>query len=292
LYFYSAFGLNIASDVPLNKLIAAGELKPDVAFCFGKAEVVIDNPIIVKKTFQANHFSFAYHVADTLFYFNFLNKKLIFSYTNKQQFELYLYGPVIALISAYFGKIPLHASGLIVHDKTILIAGNSGAGKSTLLFHFIQNYQARFFSDDIVVMEKKGSIIQANPSFAEIKLWLDAIERFNANIIKPVHPDIKKYFVDVKSFFINKIQIPQVVFIIQTTQNTTAQFEKVTGVNKFLYLIKNVYRRNHIEILFKKNIFELVATLANQTQVYILHRPFAINNELWNEFVDSCLEQI
>lgn len=292
MFFYKAFGLNIESDIELKKLIAVEKLQPDVLFFNNPSDTIVDNPSIIKRNFQANNYSFAYKIADTNFYFNAITKKLTFSFTNKQQFEQYLYGPVIALISAYLKKIPLHAAGVIVNDKVILLAGNSGSGKSTLLYHLLQNCQARFFSDDMVVIEKKEWMLYAYPSFSEIKLWLDAIERFNATKIKPVHPDIQKYFVDVEKFFIAKEQFPQVIFIIQTNLNSQLKIEKVTGVNKYLHLSKNVYRKNIIEYLFKQNLFEQLTSLANQTQVYIISRPAVISTEQWNAFVDNCLKQI
>lgn len=292
MFFYKAFGLNIESDIELKKLIAVEKLQPDVFFFNNPSDTIVDKPSIIRRNFQANNHSFAYIIADTHYYFNATTKKLTFSFTNKQQFEQYLYGPVVALISAYLKKIPLHAGGVIVNDKVLLLAGNSGSGKSTFLYHLLQNYQARFFSDDMVVIEKKEKNVYAYSAFPEIKLWLDAIERFNATKIKPVHPDIQKYFVDVKKFFIPKEQFPQVIFIIQTTLNSQLKIEKVTGVNKYLFLSKNIYRSNIIEKLFKQNVFEYLTALANQTQVYIISRPVIISTQQWNAFVDNCLKQI
>lgn len=292
MYYYSAFGLNIESGVDLEKLIAVEKLQSDVALHYQKTDAIIESPIINKKNFQANDYSFTYRLGEMSFYFNFLQRKLIFYFSNKQQFEQYLYGPVFALMAAYFKKLPLHASGVVINDKTILIAGNSGSGKSTFLYHLLQNYYARFFSDDLVVVEKNGSILKAFPSFAEIKLWLDAVERFNTVVIKPVHPDIKKYFVDVKDFFVNKPQIPQVVFILKTSLNSKLSVEKVTGVNKYLCLSKNIYRKNHIEGLFKQTVFEQLSALANQTKVYTISRPAAVEEKQWNEFVGNCLKQV
>lgn len=292
MFFYNAFGLNIESDIELEKLIAVEKLQPDITFHYNDFYTVIQSPIIEKKNFQANTTSFAYHIGDTHFYFNFLKKQLFFSHSNKQQFEQYLYGPVVALIAAYNNKLPLHASGVVVQDKAFLIAGNSGSGKSTFLYHLLQNFQARFFADDLVVIGKKDTIINAYPSYAEIKLWLDAVERLRAKIIKPVHPDIKKYFVDVRKLFINKSQIPQAVIILQSTMNKQLKMEKITGVNKYLVLSKNLYRRNHIDQLFRPRVFEQLSTLANQTNVYIVHRPVLIDSSQWDEFVTNFLNQI
>lgn len=292
MFFYKAFGLKIKSAIELEKLIAVEKLQPDVLFFNTPSDTIIENPSLIKRNFQANNHSFEFKIANANFYFNALTKKLTFSFTNKQQFEQYLYGPVVALISAYLKKIPLHAAGVIVNDKVILLAGNSGSGKSTFLFHLLQNYQSRFFSDDMVVLAKKESLVYVYPSFPEIKLWLDAIERYNATKIKPVHPDIQKYFVDVRNFFIPKEQFPQVILIFQTTPNSQLKIEKITGVNKYLYLSKNIYRSNIIEKLFKQNVFEYLTALANQTQVYIISRPTVVSAEQWNIFVDNCLKQI
>ncbi|MGQ9845998.1 MAG: hypothetical protein ACUVQP_00665 [Bacteroidales bacterium] len=292
MFYYNAFGLNIKSDIELAKLTGVEKLQPDVLFFNTQSNATIDKPSIIRKNFQANNHSFAYTITDTNFYFNAITQELNFSFNNKQQFEQYLYGPVLALISAYLKKIPLHAAGVVVNNKVILIAGNSGSGKSTFLYHLLKTYQARFFSDDLVVLEKKDTMVYAYSSIPEIKLWLDAIDRFKATKIKPVHPDIQKYFVDVKNYFLNKEQLPKIIFIIETSLNSQLKIEKVTGVNKYLYLSKNVYRKNIIESLFKQNLFEQLTSLANQTQVYIISRPVVISTEKWNAFVDSCLKQI
>lgn len=63
------------------------------------------------------------------------------------------YGTVVAILLAWRGLVPLHASAVEIDDKAVLIAGPSGAGKSTLC-HALVQAGARLVSDDLSALAR------------------------------------------------------------------------------------------------------------------------------------------
>lgn len=59
-----------------------------------------------------------------------------------------LYGTVVAILLAWRGRVPLHASAVEIDGHAVLIAGPSGAGKSTLC-HALAHQGGRLVSDDL-----------------------------------------------------------------------------------------------------------------------------------------------
>ncbi|NSW44487.1 MAG: hypothetical protein HPY79_01475 [Bacteroidales bacterium] len=292
MYTYLAFGFRISSEIELSKFLATSFEQADLYIKKKAASYDIEKPIIDKIHIKANKTAFELRTKFTQFFFDKTRQTLFTSFTNKHQFEQYLYGPIMAIICAYYNQIPIHASGVVYNDKSLLLLGNSGSGKSTLLYHFIQKHQARFFADDIVAVRKEQQLIKALPAFPDIKLWLDAIERYHASINKQVHPDINKYLINCHSFFNTQIQSPSTIFILQNHVTPNTFIEQIHGVKKFILLSKYIYRRNIVESMFRQNVFETLTTLANQTDIYIIHRSHSITSEKWDSFIMECLKLV
>ena len=292
MYTYLAFGFRISSEVELSKFIAKSFDTVDLYFKQQDIECSIEKPIIQTPHIIANKSAFILKTKFTHFYFEKKTNTLFLSFSDKHQFEQYLYGPIMAIICAYYKHIPLHASGVVYNDKSILLLGNSGSGKSTLLYHLIQKHQSSFFADDIVTLTKSQKLIQALPSFPDIKLWHDAVERYHAPVTKQVHPDINKFLINARLFFNTQKQTPSTIFILRNHVLPNTSIEKVKGIDKFFNLLNYIYRENIINSLFRQNVFDTLTNLANQADIYIIHRSHSITPEKWNSFVADFLSFI
>jgi len=88
--------------------------------------------------------------------------------------RVFLLGTVLAILCFQRGLLPLHASGVDIGGRVLLLSGVSGAGKSTLAAAFsARGY--RLLSDDLCALEVgEGQPLRILPAFPRIKLWRDS----------------------------------------------------------------------------------------------------------------------
>lgn len=293
-YHYKAFGFQISSEIPIKKFLQCDNKETDIFIQHLTEKPQLNNILLSKGNFIISNNSFLFNTGDNYFYYKHDEKSLFVNKTNESRFEQYLCGPIFSLICAFNNNIPLHASELHINNVSVLICGNSGSGKSTLLYHLIHKYNAVFSADDIVPLKSDSDKIKSLPAFPEIKLWLDAVERFNAKIVEPVHPELKKYYVNVFDYFRYQELSPKIILVIQPTLKETISIDKIMGLQKFLLLTKYIYRKNIIETMFKQLTFKTVSALANQTMIYLIKRPYHLDTSEWESNInkiinDECL---
>ncbi len=290
-YHYKAFGFQINSEIAVSKFIESSEVENDVFIKHLKEKPQPDHVILTKRNLTITKNSFLLDAGDNYFYYIHDEKSLFVKKTNESRFEQYLCGPVFSLICAFNGKIPLHASGVNINNAHLLICGNSGSGKSTLLYHLIHKYNATFIADDLVPLKMESDKVNSSPSFPEIKLWLDAVERFDAKIVEPVHPELKKYYIQVAKHFHYQVQMPNIIFIIQPTLKESITIEKVVGLQKFLLLSKYIYRKAIIETVFRQLVFIIISALVNQATIYLIKRPYNLDTSDWENSIDKIIKE-
>jgi hypothetical protein len=87
-----------------------------------------------------------------------------------------LAGPIQAVLWHQRGLLPLHASAVAVHGRTLALAGPSAAGKSTLAAVLsARGYQVA--ADDVCVVDvRDGDDAVVLPAFPHLRLWRDALD--------------------------------------------------------------------------------------------------------------------
>lgn len=290
-YNYKAFGFQIYSEVPISKFIESKNKENDVYIKYLEHKPQLEQVIHTIGNISISQNSFLLDTGSNCFYYQHDEKTLLVKKTNEQLFEQYLCGPVFALICAFNGKIPLHASGVILNNKQLLISGNSGSGKSTMLYYLIHKYNATFIADDLIPLKKVSDEVYSLPAFPEIKLWLDTVEYFKAKIIESVHPEIKKFYVQVNEHFQYKKQIPNIILIIQRSLKDTMTIEKIVGIQKFLLLSEYVYRKKIVEAVFMELAFTIISSLAKQTDIYLIKRPYKLDTSNWENGLDNFIKE-
>jgi hypothetical protein len=93
---------------------------------------------------------------------------------NAQQVRLYLLGPALAVLLHQRGFLVLHASAISINGEAVAFAGNSGWGKSTMA-RAMHARGHEFVADDVVPVyfdgENRPFIFSGIPQF---KLWPEA----------------------------------------------------------------------------------------------------------------------
>jgi hypothetical protein len=102
----------------------------------------------------------------------------------------YLLGGVLAFIARLRGRVPVHASAVVIQDQAILFAGAAGAGKSSIASAFaVLGYPV--LSDDVVVIDDSnvGGVV-AHPSRARLSLWPDSAASLFSTQSLPAHSPV------------------------------------------------------------------------------------------------------
>ncbi len=294
-YTYKAFGLLIHSEYRFTTLspITSDNNSPDVYVKFlDKSIHFPSTALFVKRNIVLYSDGFHFTVGNIEIFYVHNEKSIYLKKTDEETLEAYLLGPMMALLGAYRRHLPLHAAGLLLNNRSILIAGRSGAGKSTLLVELIQKHAAQYFSDDMVWIQQNNNLLQAKPSFPAIKLWDDAAERLHAQKEKAIHHKIHKYYIDLKSQYIETLQIPEIIIVLKTSSLPEFKIEEIIGSKKFLLLQSYIYRKPWIEPMFKHLVFSTLTELCNLTRVLLLTRPLLISPKAWDNALSELLERL
>ena len=112
--------------------------------------------------------------------------------------EVYLLGTAFSFWLELSGRICLHASSLILKDRTILLLGGNGSGKTTLAVECLRN-GCPLVSDDISSLSCENQIWFVHPSYPQLRLWPEAVERLGLDPLelRPVWPRTDKRRVPV-----------------------------------------------------------------------------------------------
>ena len=101
----------------------------------------------------------------------------------------YLLGGVLAFIARLRGRVPVHASAVVIEDQAVLFAGAAGAGKSSIASAFaLLGYPV--LSDDVVVIDDSSGGMMAYPSRARLSLWPDSAASLFSTTSLPTHSEV------------------------------------------------------------------------------------------------------
>ena len=167
-----------------------------------------------------------------------------------QASDLYLLShPVLSLLVMELLKrrrlFPLHAAGLALDDRGILLAGTSGAGKSTLSVALARAGFA-FLSDDTVFLEADapGWRVRAFPD--QIDLCADAADLFpelRRTIDGPVPPNWRKRQIRAESMYGSPISWaarPQTLIFPRVAGRPRSTIRRISPEEALLELAPNV----------------------------------------------------
>jgi len=287
-YTYKAFGLTVRSEFELLHWLPADKnVHASISIIQQKVDKINGTVLIENSHYTLTTEGFNFSFKGNVFHYLHAERLLcvIRDYQNEVNFFQALYGPVFSVIAYFFHRIPLHASGIVLKDKTILISGNSGSGKSSIAWLLIQKAHARFFADDVTVLSKNDNVVMAHAAFPEIKLWNDMATLYQLNKQNKIHPEVEKYFISAEHFFVHDDFKPNAIVVIQTTPHHQPKIEPISGTEKFALLYKHLYRKQLTQKVFASLDFEILTMLAKQASIYLLHRPQQVVEKEWTVFI-------
>ncbi|MBU1117983.1 hypothetical protein KKD37_03405 [Patescibacteria group bacterium] len=132
-------------------------------------------------------------------------------------------------------KVIMHASGVVVNNKALLIMGESGSGKTTILKKLMVKY--RPIAEDDVVIESKGNKVIASPVLFSIKL--------DSNLLVSKSYEIGKIITIKKNKKLSLVKISKVEafqFLLEQSKSLLNTKSNALSIMKFAKLLSdNVY---------------------------------------------------
>ncbi len=206
--------------------------------------------------------------------------------------RLYLLGSALAALLHQRSLIPLHVSAVSADNGVWAFTGPSGAGKSTLAGWLSQCVGLPLISDDVSVVEYRGRDVRLLPGPRKLKLWHDAIGFLDipqGRLVQDLSntPKFQLYLRDEVPE--SEPQLSGLVFLERAEPGELASLTAVTGIDRFRYMCRAVYR-HYMAVWFRskagyvKDIFELT----DRVPVYRLRRPWSLeqlgqaDNPLWS----------
>ncbi len=291
-FHYSAFGLNISSDLPLPELLA-GDGAPNVTI--RRAHVPLDLPDakVRGQTFQATDNKLVLHLADLGDYLAQDGCEILYE-PAKNCDENGLRAPIIGIMIGALllqrGVLPLHASAIQTRRGAVLFAAQSGEGKSTLAAGF-RGRGYNFLADDLcAVSSGLDGRPQVMPSFPLNRLWQDTLDVFNESREGLVQylASIPKYNLPVHGQFGTEPLPLQALYLLGPLGAESVALQPLYGFEKLQELLTHAYILRYTEIeIMKRIFFQRGVEVSRHARIARLFRPAGL--QYLEEELD-CLE--
>ncbi|MDG0791452.1 aldolase [Cohnella ginsengisoli] len=209
---YRAFGLDMASAIPLPELPPAGAGRTA-----GGADVTIvtADPVPLREELEASgsNFSltregsrFLFLIPETAVYCIDEGRHITVAPlpgADPEKVRVYLLGTCFGALLLLRGLLPLHGSAVVIGGKAYAFVGDSGAGKSTLAAALVGKGH-RLLSDDVVAVtagaDGKPLVM---PAYPQQKLWRESLDGLgmHASPYRTIYRETEKFAVPVSKDF-------------------------------------------------------------------------------------------
>jgi len=274
---YTAYGLQIASELPLPELLPSAAAAPDVHIRYGAVPAELDNPVGQGVIYQARPGQLLLTLTGIA---NFLvsegNAITIepASESREEDIRLFLLGSSFGALLHQRGVLPLHGSAIETQYGAVVFVAHSGVGKSTLAAAFHQRGY-RVLSDDICVITMDTGKPVAHPSFPRLHLWEDVLDRLDQALPRLlVRAKLEKYGVPLEAQFAVQSSPLYAVYELAVDTTPCVTVQPLAYMEKFEALINHTYRGQFVRGLgLRQRHFAQAATVANPVKMSRVTRP-------------------
>lgn len=190
-YFYTAFGLKIASDLLLPELLTTSDFtaEPDVVISLGEVPAGIRSPVRQNDIYQAAKNEYLLRIPGVAGYHVTNGDRIIVEPDKQSDLHIvrqFLVGTAYGALLLQRRMMLIHASAVVIDGQCLLFTGESGAGKSTLSAAFRQRGYS-ILTDDVAVMSVDNSgIVMVQSGYPQQKLSRSSAEALGLDISNDV----------------------------------------------------------------------------------------------------------
>jgi len=305
LYFYSLFGLTIASEKVFDELILTAETtKVDVfiRFCPVESRMPEEDTSKVMQLITENLFCLqlqdfariqAVHQDEQTIIDIEVLKPERYSYIKS-----WLFGSVLTGVLHMHNRFALHASAVNTKNGVVLFCGRSGIGKSTIATRLNQ-FGFDIVSDDkAVLVQKEDNRIYIEPSLQITRLWDDSIAKLEDDSFmeSPESVSLKEdkfqFLIKKENQIVEPLPVKAIYILRRIRKEHDLQIRSLTGKLKHARLIEQIHRRQYVRKLNRtKELWNYTARIANTLPVYAILRPNLTTHQDFTEYVKIQIEE-
>lgn len=204
------------------------------------------------------------------------------------QVEIKLMVYALADILIQRQDVLIHASGLLVNDKVVLICGESGSGKSTTANEMLKR-NAGFVADDSLPLYVDDGKVFASPAFPVRRLCANVMAEENIPDDRVVYlPDgaKEKYGVWEYERYCAEDKEAQGLFFIIPEERDDVFLERLSGLESIRLVMGCLFKRKtYKDNGYSPKLMTELAQIANILPLYVIHRP--VNGNTVKEIADK-----
>jgi len=275
---YSAYCLNIQSELPLPELLPGDGELPDVQIRYGKVPDSLSDQPYRNRTWEAVPGKFLIRIHKIANYFVRDGREICIERipgSSDDDVRIFLLGTPFGALLHQRNILALHASGIQTERGAVLFMGPPASGKSTLLAAFVQRGYAMLADDVTGIVQNENGGVQALSAFPGIRVWPDTAEMLQHSLdeLLPIRKNLEKYRLPVNRFCRDRLPV-HTIYVLNSHFQTDIQLESLAMQDKFTLLLRRTYRKKIIcglELL--QSHFNAVATLVKVVKVMQVIRP-------------------
>lgn len=299
MFNYLAFGMQIRAgfEIPGLHPSNVSDSENAVLVELGKVPEKLQNEVLEVKPFSFyNETEFIYNIPETAkFYVSNGNSVVIEPLTdNLEEVLFYFYTGVLATVLFQKNILPLHVSGIILKNNTVLLfAGHQRAGKSTTSI-MLQNKGYLPFTDDTAVLEVENGICYAKASYPIIRALEKTLKKqqvYSEDDIKPMIKEGFKYGINFHEKFTEQ-QLPVSGIVFISEDGTEVSISPMKAAEAIKLLKFNIYRKQWVSGMKKDMLqFKTISSIA-QSQVHFFSAIRPLEQDSFENFAQTIEEQI
>lgn len=141
------------------------------------------------------------------------------------------------------GQTVLHGGAVSKYGKGVIVTGESGAGKSTVSDGLLSNGYS-FIADDVCAINIIDGKPHINMAYPQQKLCRDAAlnKGYDLSELIYINEARDKFAIRLKDGFLPEGEDFNFLFELVLADNDELSFREVTGQEKLMLLLRNVYR--------------------------------------------------
>ncbi|WP_420456405.1 hypothetical protein [Rubrivirga sp.] len=206
---YTAYGLDIASDLELPELVSADERadgqEADLRIRLGETPERIEDPAESRVVWSARPGEWLQTINNVArYYVHDGGRELVVERLGGTDADLraFLFGTALGAVLHQRGQFVLHASAVVLAGgHAVAVAGTAGAGKSTTLAALIGRGH-RVLTDDKTAVRFGAGGPEVLPGYPTLRLWRDAVQRIGADPgdLPALREGMEKYLYRAEAF--------------------------------------------------------------------------------------------